>query len=212
MGVGPTYAGDGTIPSGARYGKSGESVVGQAHGKYFEAASRGVLFAAADQGVGVVVQVTITTTGILSLHNPLGSLKRLAIKKVAIAYFSGTLGAGAFLHGYNPVGTVVPSSGTSLTATCTDIGNQSGPAPVGVAISGATVVAGKVLWPFASSLPALASTANDPFTLIEDVDGAIVLEPGAAYQLLGVFGGAGSSPKISVGIMWEEIPYVATTG
>jgi hypothetical protein len=212
MAVGPTYLADGNIPASARYSKDSSSVVNQSHGKYFEAASRGALFCAGDQGVGVAVQVTLTTVATLALWNPVTSLKRLAIKKVAISYFSGTLGAGSFYHGFNPVGTVLPSSGTSLTANCLGIGNASGPPAVGVAITGATVVAGKVLYPFASSLPILATTAVAPFAIIEDVDGAIVLEPGAVYQLLGVFGAAGTTPKVSVGIVWEEVPYVATTG
>lgn len=212
MAVGPTYLADGNIPGSPRASKDNSSVVNQSHGKYFEASSRGVLFGAGDQGVGVAVQTTITTTGILSLHNPLASLKRLSIKKVSLSYFSGTLGAGSFYHAYNPVGTTLPSSGTSLTANCLDIGNQSGPAAVGVAITGATVVAAKVLYPFASSFPALASSVVAPFTVIEDVDGVITLEPGAVYQLCAVMGGAGSTPKVSVGIVWEEVPYVATTG
>ncbi len=208
MAVGPVLIADGNTPPSGRQGKTSEAAVTQTHGKYYEAASRGVLFAAADQGVGITVQVTITTTATLSLHNPLGSQKRLAICKLSIAYFTGTLGAGAFYHGYNPVGTTLPSSGTSLVARNTDIGNQPATVAVGVAISGPTVVAGTVLYPFATSLPILASTAVTPFSLEEDVDGAIVLEPGAVYQLLGVFGGTGSTPKISAGILWEEIPIV----
>lgn len=208
MSIGPILLADGNTPPSGRQGKTGEATVAQAHGKYYEAASRGVLFAAADQGVGVTVQVTITTTAMYSLHNPLGSQKRLALSKMCIAYFSGTLGAGAFYHGYNPVGTTLPSSGTSLTARNMDIGNQPATVAVGVALSGSTVVAGTVLYPFASSLPILASTAVAPFAIIEDVDGAIVLEPGAVYQLLGVFGGTGSTPKVSVGCIWEEVPIV----
>ncbi len=205
MAVGPQQKADGNEIATGRQAKTGESVVTSAHGKYYEAASRGVLYAAGDQGAGVVVQVTITTTGILSLHNPLKSKFRLAIKKVAIAYFTGTLGAGAFYHAFNPVGTTLPTSGTVLASSCTNIGNIQAAAAVGVASTGATVVAATVLWPFASSLPILASTAVAPPPWIEDVDGAIVLEPGGVYQLVGVFGGAGSSPKVSCGILWEEI-------
>jgi hypothetical protein len=210
--VGPVPGGDGSTPPTGRQAKTGESVVAQAHGKYYEASSRGVLFCACDQGAGIVVQVTITTTATLTLHNPVNSQKRLSIKKVALAYFNGTLGAGAWYHGYNPVGTVLPASGTNLPPVCLDIGNDSVAAAVGVCRSGPTVVAGTVLYPLGSSLPILASTANNPFQIIEDVDGAITLEPGAVWQLLGVFGGTGSSPKVSAGIVWEEIPYVSSQG
>lgn len=210
--VGPVLGADGTTPTTGRQGKTGEATVAQAHGKYYEAASRGVLFCACDQGIGVTQQVTITTTATLSLHNPAGSQKRLAIKKVSIAYFNGTLGGGAWYHGFNPPGTTLPSSGTGLTANCLDIGNQSGVVAVGVAISGSTVVAGTCLYPFTSSAKILATTAVPQPMWQEDVDGAIVLEPRAIYQLLGVFGDVGSSPKVAVGIVWEEVPIVAANG
>lgn len=211
MPVGPSYYADGVTPTSGRYGKTNEAVVSQAHGKYYEAASRGKVFAACDI-VGVAIQTSVTTTGNLTLHNLPGSQKRLAILKVSAAYFSGTITAGALYHGFNAVGIVQPSSGTDLTARCTDIGCQSNASPVGVAKTGATVVAGVGLWPFASALPILATTANNPFTIVEDLDGVIVLEPGASYQVLAVMGGSGSTPKFSFGIIWEEIPIVADNG
>ena len=212
--VGAQLGGDGTTPPTGRQAKTGEAAVVQTHGKYYEAASRGTLFASADNGAGVTVQVTVTTTATLTLHNPAGSGKRLALKKLSVAYFSGTLGAGAFYHAALPPGNTLPSSGTAPAIQNCDVGNQSAAAPVGVLRTGSTVISasGFILYPFASSLPILASTANNPFTIIEDIDGAIVLEPGAQYQLVGVFGGAGSSPKVAVGMLWEEVPIVATQG
>jgi hypothetical protein len=210
--VGPQPGADGTTPPTGRQSKTGEAAIAQTHGKYYEAASRGVLFAACDQGAGITVQVTITTTATLALSNPPASQKRVAIKKVSLSYFSGTLGAGSWYHGFNAIGIVQPASGTLLTSFCTNIGNEGAAAAVATARTGATVVAGKVLYPLGSSLPILASTAGDPFQIVEDVDGIIVLEPGTSWQLLGVFGGAGSSPVISAGIVWEEIPYVSSQG
>ncbi len=210
--VGPVLGADGTIPATGRQGKTGEASVQQTHGKYYEASSRGVLFCAGDQGAGVVVQVSITTTGIYSLQNPPGSAKRLSIKKVAISYFNGTEGAGSFYHGFNGVGIVQPSGGTALTSYNMNIGNQSGVAAVGVARTGATVVAATVLYPFSGSGPILASSVTGLFQTYEDIDGAITIDPGACYQLVAVLGGAGSSPKISVGAFWEEVPIVASQG
>lgn len=212
--VGEVLGGDLSTPVSGRQGKTGEAIVGTAHGKYYETASRGRMFAAADNGAGVTVQVTITTTATLTLHNPANSGKRLTLKKLSVAYFTGTLGAGAWYHAALPPGNTLPSGGTAPTVQCTDVGNQSGAAAVGVLRTGATVVSasGFILYPFASSMPILASSANNPFRLVEDIDGAIVLEPGAQYQLVGVFGGTGSSPKVAVGLLWEEVPIVATQG
>ena len=153
MSVGPVLGADGTTPATGRQGKTGEATVGQAHGKYFESASRGALFCGGDAGAGVAVQVSLTTAATCSLHNPANSGKRISIKKVSVTYFSGTLGAGSFYHGYLAPGSTLPSSGTANGPTCLDIGNQSGVAGVGVFLYGPTVVAGKTLWPFASTLP-----------------------------------------------------------
>lgn len=209
--VGETVAADGTTPSSGRQGKTGESIVALVNGSDYETASRGRYFAAGDQGAGVTVQTSITTTAPLSLHNPAASQRRLAIQFVTVSYFSGTLTAGSFYHGFNPVGTTLPSSGTTLTSYCTDIGVTATAvaSAVGVAKTGSTVVAATVLYPFASVFPVLASSAvSGPVACFEKVQGRIILEPGAAYQLCGAFGGAGSSPKVSVGIGWVEMPIV----
>ena len=210
--VGPVLGADSTTPSTGRQGKTGEAITGFAHGKYYEPASRGVLFAACDQGAGVAVTATITTTCIFSLHNPLATQKRLAIKKVSVGYVSGTLGAGSLLHAINPVGTTLPTSGTLLASTCLDIGNQSGVVAVGVVRTASTVVAAVAVSVLGSLFPELATTANAMQVVTEDLDGMIVLEPGGIYQLVGVMGAAGTTPKVSVGIVWEEIPIVASNG
>lgn len=212
MAVGAQYTPDGSTPTSGRQCKTGEAAVAQTHGKYYEAASRGVLFAACDQGAGVTVQTSITTTAVMTLHNPIGSKTRLSIKKVSVGYFSGTMPAGSFYHGVLSPGNTLPSSGTQLTATCTDVGNESVAAAQGVCRAGATVVAATALYVFGTSFVELATTANGFQQLEEDVDGAIVLEPGAQYQLLGAFGAGGSSPKVSPSILWEEVPYVQSQG
>lgn len=204
--VGPITAADGSITQN-RSGKTGEQVFSQTHGKYYEASHRGVLFSAADQGAGTAITTSISTTAMFSLYNPPGSGKRLAIQKVSLGYVSGTLGSGAIYHAANTSTTVTaPSSGTTRTPTCLDIGNAA--TPVGVARTGSTVVAPTVLRPFCSIFKELATTANPMQQITEDVDGEIVVEPGACYQIQGVLGDTGTSPVVSVGVTWEEIPIV----
>jgi hypothetical protein len=179
--VGPQTNADGTTPVG-RAGKTGEQCVSQAHGKYYEAAHRGVLFAACEQGTGVAPGTALGTTAFFVLYNPRNSGKRLAVKKVAVGYISGTLGAGTLYHCVNNSATqTAPSSGTLLTPTCLDVGNAS--APVGVARVGATVVAPVAVRPYATLNAMLATTATNPVDLWEDMEGEIVLEPGTSYQL-----------------------------
>jgi hypothetical protein len=213
--VGPTYGGDGTTPPG-RQGKTGEATVGQAHGKYYESASRG-LIAFAQDAAGVATTTSISTTCILCLYNPLNSQRRLAVGKVSLGYFSGTLGAGPVYHCVNPMisgiaNPTAPTGGSLLTSYWSDVFNVSlASAPVGIVRTGATVVAPVVYRHFCSLGAALASSVAFVIQALEDLDGEIVLEPGGIYQLQSICA-AGSTPKVTPGISWEEAPIVASQG
>jgi hypothetical protein len=204
--TGPVTQADGTNPQ-ARAGKTAEIIVSQCHGKYFEASHRGVLFVAGTPAGGVAPGTSVGTTGAFILENPKGSGKRLAVKKVTMAYQGGTLGAGLVWHcaNTNPAAAAV-TSGTAVTPTNVDLSN--GGSAVGKPNSGGTLPASATqLYPFAS-LPAQAtSTAAAPCIASEDVDGAIVIEPGTQYSLQAE-AAAGTSPKVSFGVVWEEIPIV----
>ena len=79
--------------------------------------------------------------------------------------------------------------------------------PVGTARAGATVVQPVAYRPFVTLSAELASTASPMQDLYEDMDGEIVLEPGTGYQLQSV-AAAGSTPKITASVTWEEIAVV----
>lgn len=211
--VGQTLGADGTEPDGGRQGKTGEAIVGKAHGDCYEAASRGVLFAAADQGVGVAVGTTLSTTAMLVLYNPQNSGKRLAVVRRSLVYFSGTFGTGAAYDCIlkNP-GQTVPSGGTLLTSQCLDAGYISAAAaPVGAVRTAATVDTPTIIAPIAYLAPELATTVTAPQFGAEWLKGAIVIEPGCSYQVQAV-AAAGTSPKVSLAVWWEEVPIVSGQG
>lgn len=211
--VGPTYGADGSAgPATGRQSKDGSAVVTQSHGKYYEAASRGAIYCTNDGGAGIGVQVTNTTTGNITLSNPVNSKVRLSLLRVAVTYFSGTLGAGTFYHGKNDIGIVQPSSGSTPTISSAGVGLTSAAAPVGVVRTAPTVVAAVLLYAFGSMGPILATTVEPLTTCFEDVDGLICLDPGTSWALVGVFGGTGSTPKCGYGLIWEEIPFTGTNG
>lgn len=200
----------GTPGTGAvvREGQTLEQITGIAHGKYYEAASRGKLFAAADQGAGVAPGTTLSTTAALVLYNPQGSGRRLAVKKVRVAYFSGTLGSGDLYHCVNTTTTqAAPSGGTVLANTCLDAGG-AGIGSVGVARVGATVVQPVIVGPICALDPELATSVVGLRQVTEDLNGEIVLEPGTSYQIQAV-AAAGTSPKITLSVTWEEVPLPA---
>jgi hypothetical protein len=188
----------------AREGKTLEQIVGMAHGKYYEPASRGFLWGACEQGTGVAPGTALGTTAMGVLYNPANSGFRLAIKKVNVGYISGTLGAGTLYHCVlNTLTQAAPSGGTVLTNLCADVGG--GFTSVAVARAGATVVQPVAYRPFVTLNAMLATTATNPVDLWEDLDGEIVLEPGTSYQLQAV-AAAGTSPKLTFGFSWEEVP------
>jgi hypothetical protein len=209
MSVGPFLGADGTSGApGGRFGKTGESIVAQAHGKYFEAAHRGNLYAAGIADGGAAPGTATGTTGFLILENPKGSGKRLAIKKVSVGYVSGTIGAGTLWHclNNNPTAAAV-SGGTAITPTNLD--SNTGNSSVAKPNTGGTLPATpSKLWPLGSwGAEAAATALSGPAPTSEDVDGAIVLEPGTQYSLQGEMA-AGTTPKLTAGIVWEEIPIV----
>jgi hypothetical protein len=213
MSIGPMFLGDGNTPTTGRQGTTGEAIVGHAHGAYHEAASRGVLFSAQEVGSGSAPGTSLGTTACLSLYNPPNSGKKLSIIRVSLGYISGTLGAGTLFHCVNTFGAAVtavaaPTSGTLLVNYMRKIGGQpmlAAGAAVGVARVGSTVTTPTTLEAFCSFGASLASTAVAPWIIRDEVKGSIVIDPGFCYQLQAVAAG-GSTPLVSPGVVWEEIP------
>src|SRR5713101_3850258 len=68
--------------SAIRGGKTGEAIVSDAHGKYYEAVYRGNVFAAANQAAQTYTLFSVTTATGLILSNPSGSGKNLSLLEV----------------------------------------------------------------------------------------------------------------------------------
>lgn len=208
MGVGPTLNADtqASVPS-VRMAKTNEQVVAQAHGKYYEAASRGVMYTASAGATGQAPGTAIGTTAMFTLWNPTGSGKRLALKRASLGYISGTLGAGTIFYCANSAATTtLPTGGTSVTPVNCDIGSPAN--SVAKVSYGATLPASPTaIRPFASLDAELATSVVGFRTNTEDVDGEFVVEPGCGLSLEGV-AAAGTSPVMSPGFTWEEVPIV----
>jgi hypothetical protein len=208
MPVGVTLGADGTPGAQpGRFGKTGEQIVSSAHGKYYEATHRGSVYCASTGATGQAPGTTIGTTAMFTLWNPSGSGKRLKVMRASLGYISGTLGAGTIFYCVNnsPT-TTLPSSGTAVTPVNCDIGAANNSvAKVGY---GQTLPAGPTaLRPFASIDAEAAASTPGPRIISEDVDGEFVVEPGCGLSLEGVTA-AGTSPVMSAGFTWEEVPIV----
>ena len=213
--VGATLQGDGVNNAAPRQCKTGEQAVSQTHGKYYEATHRQNVYSATNGATGALSGTALGTSPPILLYNPVGSGRRLKIMKVSAGYISGTLGAGTLFHcGFTingPVGSqsnVAPAvgSGAVITPVNMDLGGANN--SVAVAFALGTLNANPVpLYPLATLNAMLATTATNPSEIWEDVDGNIVLEPGAGWCLEAV-AAAGTSPLISAAVIWEEVPII----
>jgi hypothetical protein len=206
--VGPAVSGDGTTPQ-ARGGQQGETVVKQATGKYSETVERGNVYTACGAVGGAAVQTSITSTVGFALFNPAGSGVKLRILRVSLAYISGTLGAGAFMHAaYDNQGSTALSGGTAAVIRNCQIGNTAVDATTKASDTAVLGAAPTQLRPFGSAFAELATTANGMQTVTEDVDGEFVVMPGGVYSITSIMGAAGTSPKVITGVTYERVPLV----
>lgn len=203
--VGPTLAGDGTNPQN-RLGKMAELITQQAHGKYFEAVSRGNCYAAVTAATGVsVASLTISTAAPFALANPIGSGRRLALMWIEMGYVSGTFGAGNLVLALGGIsGTAV--SGTAIVPV--NLWTGGGVQAVGKPLTTATLPAAPtVVRNFANLDAWVGSLTTSPFNIYLDLDSSLMLDPGSSFSVEGTTA-AGTSPLVVFGCGWEEIPLI----
>ena len=201
--VGPQTLADGNTGEG-RIGRTGEDVVSELHGKFYEQAKRGNVYSGVTAVSGVAPGTAIGTTAAFALYNPLNSGFDLVILRASMSYLSGTLGIGFvnwIMH------TAAVQAGAAVTGTAISVVRANGQNGVGVGkpLTTATVVAGVLTRLFGNLPPMLASSVLTPWRLDDDVDGALVVPPGAAVSLQAT-AAAGTSPLVIFDCLWEEVP------
>lgn len=185
-----------------RVGRTGETITQASGGSNKERVRRGGMYFACDQGAGVAPGTALGTTAMLVVYNPQNSGVLAIIRRVWAPYFSGTLGTGNLYHCLNSTATqTAPSGGTTLANTPALASNAN--ASVCVVRTGATVVQPVAIAPLSYLAPELASSVSSPQQTYEDTEDAIQLLPGTSYQLQGV-AAAGTSPKLTPAVLWEE--------
>ena len=182
----------------------GEEIVSQLHGPLFEANRRGNVYSGVTAVTGVAPGTAIGTTAAFALFNPLNSGVELVVLKASMSYLSGTLGIGFVNWIYH---TAAVQAGAAVTGTAISVVRGNGKSGVGQGkpLTTATVVAGVLARPFANLPPMLASTVLTPWRLDDDVDGALIAQPGGAVSLQATAAG-GSTPLVIYGCTWEENP------
>lgn len=202
IGSGRNGLGEGT---GAefRQGKTGELVIGSAHGEFYEAAARGKLWSACTAVSGVAPGTSLSTTSAFYLHNPIGSGVNLSLLCASMGYLSGTFGAGSVYLTTHAGVSVANPTGTSIVPKQTLLGSSATAA--GIAFTTATVITQIAIRPICSFGAMLATSVFPPTVLKDQLNGEIVVPPGFGVGLHSI-ATAGTSPLALFGMTWEEIP------
>ncbi len=138
----------------ARAGRTGDMIVSELHGRYFEQMRSNRMFSAANQAAQAVsVALTTTYTGLL-LYNPLGSNKLLVpnILNFAPSIAEVALSVIGLLGGFAATGGVSAQT-TKITVQSNQIGNTA--VGAGIALAAATITTPTVL---AAMAPAITTS------------------------------------------------------
>lgn len=203
--VGPRILTDGQQDD-LRLGKSGELIVTELHGTYYEQTYRGNVFCNALTTAGGLLNDGGSSPAPLGLYNPYGSGKNLVLIKtvLALAALPGTQVAGTIGY-YWYTGTLTSTSlAPNPTVNCFigGSGNQS----VAIVYSGGiTASALNPLLPIVSKTGA-TNPASSNTRIVDDVQGRIIIPPGSLIAIYETTADTTSNFTAVIGYMWEEVP------
>ncbi len=188
-----------------RIGSQGDRMASQLHGKMYEQADRGMLFHGGNQAAVTTTIALATTYKGLCLSNPAGNLKKFALRQVGIAISVKPAGATVFALGGGYAAAGVATHTTALVAYPMNLGGSI--ASTAKIDGAATLPAGagagllRVIMPLGHGMEADAATYFGGVA-ITDIEGAIVLVPGAFVFVYTLTVQTGAFFAFS----WEEMP------
>jgi hypothetical protein len=188
--------GEGTR-SEVRLDRTGGVVTGEAHGKYYEAGSRGKIFYACNVAAQAISVALATTYTGCCLSNPAGSSVDLSVLKASFGHSAApaTFPTIVLIGGFTAAGVVTHT--TPLLPASTRL---SGAIGQGKADSAATIPTPLYLYPLQSS-PATGTLPVSGGQATFDIDGLFVIPPGGFVAIGALTVATGFS-----GFTWEEVP------
>ena len=178
--VGLQSLGDGATNVYARLSRFASLVVDENQGRFYELASRGKIFSAANQVAQALSTKSKTATGFI-LNNPIGSNVQVSLLDVCVALATAPAGiSNIHLEGNAAQQAVIP---TTLTAE-TVINNQMGNATTGVANvwNAATLATAPTVIRAIGGGPVATGSVNSPY-IRDEVAGQLILLPGTLIML-----------------------------
>jgi hypothetical protein len=218
--VGPQIYSDSTLQPGPgfRLGKTGEQVVGDLHGRFYEQASRGNLYSIGSGATALsatTITLTATSTPIVGVWNPSTSTVNLVILQCAAQVYINTLttpvGCGPLVFA-SSVGNTAISTGSSPfnRKTMASTGSQAKGFPGGVALTGLTnnlVVfdaADIANTTIITHGTVTAVTTQSSVGGVHNFDGSLIVPPGGVLALYNTT--STTTCSVASRLLWEEVP------
>lgn len=192
-------------------GKQLDLIVSELHGKYYSQTVRGNCFHGATAAAGVTLPATNATALVFALWNPLGSGKNAVLIRLQVGYAATPVVAHSIVHCFKSgVGAQVATGGPITAATTATPNNGMlglGTTSSMLFIPGTATLAaaGTILKSagFSQVATTAASTTVPGWSFTEDLDGTIVIPPGAIWYPTAT---AAASVAQFISISWEEVP------
>jgi hypothetical protein len=210
--AGMTLLSDGTVAP-ARASRLGAIVTGDAQGRYYEQASRGLIFSlilsawSSTINAGNIVGAAAGATTQFALWNPSGSGKNLSLLKFGVWPISGTAPVPPVIHSFS---VTAPSIATSVVTpiACNNVGMAaSSVARALTSAAGAALTGSSILQYLRAAdlfITAGAAANLQGMKCIEYIDGDIVIPPGTCW--VPTWMAAGTTFLGGYSVEWEEIP------
>ena len=213
--VGVQNQADGAFVTG-RFGRQGDAIVSELHGRFYEQTTRGNVFSNGTLGLVALSANTITlvaaTTPILGIYNPPGSGVNVVVIQASLSSGinnTAAVGPGAFVWATS-TGNVALTTGSTPFARLIGGAVAKSKGLAGVALTGLT---NNLVVQEASDFPspniitttAVPTTVTTPMAnVVQNFDGGLIIPPGGILALLNTV----STTTISVfgRMKWEEVP------
>jgi hypothetical protein len=182
-------------PFNARGGKTGEQIVSELHGRYYETTYRGRMFGITGGLTTTTAAGAATFTGLI-VGNPAGSGYNLAINKVTVLQ-------GAALTAETDIGIMYGINTTTPSLATIFNRKAGGGASVAVANAGQTITAMTAFIVFAGSGSGAITVPGLMPVVGVDFEGSLVIPPGYAVAS---YTSRVSTTALMFSFAWEEIP------
>lgn len=214
--IGPSINSDGATPT-ARGGRTGESIVSELHGRFYEQLSRGNVYSIGSGATALsanTITLTATSTPIVGVWNPPASTVNLVILQCGLQVYINTLttpvGCGPLIWASSVGNTAITTGSAPFNRkTLASTGSQAKGFPGGVALTGLTnnvvVFEGADFQNTTIVTHGTITAVTGQFSVggVQNFDGSLIVPPGGVLSLINTT--STTTCSVASRLMWEEV-------